>query len=236
MRLNVGRLLLNEGLVTADQLPAALAHQALHGGAPGQAFVSLGFVQGHDMVNLLSVYCGVPPLFLDDFRVDPAVARIIPAEVARRHRVLPLARFGATLAIAVADPTNTAALGDVHFLAGYDLEAFVTAESDLADAIERCFGECASTEPRADIVNGPRRERAEGPPAAEGDSEWVEIDLGALCDAAREVRGDESAARVSSERTAWAYVTAMHAAAMGGPRAPIRGIVGSRSRPTTRSS
>lgn len=192
MRLNIGELLLKESLITSHQLEEALGHQGRHGGTLIRALVSLGLVKDRHIASLLSVHCCVPTIDIEDFEVNPAIAGILPVETARRYRALPLARLGATLAIAVADPTNTEALDAIRSLTGYKLEPFVAAESALEDAIERCYGESLPVEPL-----GPEPQGQSG----------------------------GAASVVHSERTAWAYVTAMHAAAVGGPRTPIRGIV-----------
>lgn len=147
MRLSIGDLLLKESLITSHQLLEALDHQARHGGSLSRAFVTLGFVKDRDIASLLSVHCCVPTIDIEDFEVSSAVAGILPAETARKYQALPLARLGATLAIAVADPTNAGAFDDIRLLTGLNLEPFVAAESALEEAIERCYGESLPAKP-----------------------------------------------------------------------------------------
>lgn len=150
MRLNIAELLTKEGLITGHQLQEALAHQERHGGTLGRALVTLGFAKDRDIASLLSVHCCVPTIDIEDFEVSSAMARILPVETVRKYQALPLARLDATLAVATADPTNTAALEDIRLLTGYNLELFVAAAAALEEAIERCYGGNPPADRRSD--------------------------------------------------------------------------------------
>src|SRR5512138_2181989 len=150
MPVKLGELLLKENMVTPQQLQEALNHQKMGGGKLGKAFVSLGFVKDEEITSLLSRQYGVPSINLDHFEVDPAIIKIIPAETARKYQVLPLSRSGATLTIAMADPTNVFAMDDIKFMTGYNVEPVVASESTLDDAIDRYYGASRSLELRRD--------------------------------------------------------------------------------------
>jgi len=148
MPVKLGELLLKENMVSPQQLQDALNHQKMSGGKLGKAFVSLGFVKDEEITSLLSRQYGVPSINLDHFEVDPAIIKIIPAETARKYQVLPLSRSGATLTIAMADPTNVFAMDDIKFMTGYNVEPVVASESALEDAIDRYYGSMRSLELR----------------------------------------------------------------------------------------
>jgi type IV pilus assembly protein PilB len=150
MPVKLGELLLKENMVTPQQLQEALNHQKMNGGKLGKAFVSLGFVQDEEITSLLSRQYGVPSINLDHFEVDPAIIKIIPAETARKYQVLPLSRSGATLTIAMADPTNVFAMDDIKFMTGYNVEPVVASEGALEDSIDRYYGSTRSLELRRD--------------------------------------------------------------------------------------
>ena len=137
MPVRLGELLLKENMVSPQQLQDALNHPKMSGGKIGKAFVSLGFVKDEEITSLLSRQYGVPSINLDHFEVDPAIIKIIPAETARKYQVLPLSRSGATLTIAMADPTNVFAMDDIKFMTGYNVEPVVASESALEDAIDQ---------------------------------------------------------------------------------------------------
>jgi len=148
MPVRLGELLLKENMVSPQQLQDALNHAKTSGGKIGKAFVSLGFVKDEEITSLLSRQYGVPSINLDHFEVDPAIIKIIPAETARKYQVLPLSRSGATLTIAMADPTNVFAMDDIKFMTGYNVEPVVASEAALEDAIDRYYGSNRSLELR----------------------------------------------------------------------------------------
>src|SRR5688572_12062458 len=144
MPVKLGELLLKENMVTPQQLQEALGHQKMNGGKLGKAFVSLGYVRDEEITSLLSRQYGVPSINLDHFEVDPAVIRTIPSETARKYQVLPLSRSGATLTIAMADPTNVFAMDDIKFMTGYNVEPVVASESALEESIDKYYGSSRS--------------------------------------------------------------------------------------------
>ena len=152
MPVKLGELLLKENMVSPQQLQEALNHQKMSGGKLGKAFVSLGFVKDEEITSLLSRQYGVPSINLDHFEVDPAIIKIIPAETARKYQVLPLSRSGATLTIAMADPTNVFAMDDIKFMTGYNVEPVVASETALEDAIDKYYGSTRSLELRKDTA------------------------------------------------------------------------------------
>jgi type IV pilus assembly protein PilB len=203
MPVKLGELLLKENMVTPQQLQEALGHQKMNGGKLGKAFVSLGYVKDEEITSLLSRQYGVPSINLDHFEVDPAIIKIIPAETARKYQILPLSRSGATLTIAMADPTNVFAMDDIKFMTGYNVEPVVASETSLDEAIEKYYGSTRSLELRKDggkgsgaggnfpMMGGPSlKEVMEGPGLTVDDMASVglsEVDLDGLSDAEADV-------------------------------------------------
>jgi type IV pilus assembly protein PilB len=201
MPVKLGELLLKENMVSPQQLQDALNHQKMNGGKLGKAFVSLGFVKDEEITSLLSRQYGVPSINLDHFEVDPAIIKIIPAETARKYQVLPLSRSGATLTIAMADPTNVFAMDDIKFMTGYNVEPVVASEGALEDSIDRYYGSTRSLELRKDaapagsygIPSGREslKEAMDGPTLSVDDMAAIgglsEIDLDSMGDADADV-------------------------------------------------
>jgi type IV pilus assembly protein PilB len=201
MPVKLGELLLKENVVTQQQLQEALNHQRMTGGKLGKAFVSLGFVKDEQITTLLSRQYGVPAINLDHFEVDAAIIKIIPPDTARKYQVLPLSRSGATLTIAMADPTNVFAMDDIKFMTGYNVEPVVASESALEDAIEKYYGSTRSMELRKDAPPAGTgfspgggtslKEALEGPTLSVDDMAAIgglsEIDLDSIGDAEADV-------------------------------------------------
>src|SRR5580765_7662714 len=139
MPVRIGELLLKEKRITPEQLQQALNHQKTNGGKLGHNLVSLGLVKDEEITALLSRQYGVPSINLTQFDIDPAVIKLIPAETANKYQIVPLSRAGATLTIAMTDPTNVFAMDDIKFMTGYNVEPVVASETAVADAILKYY-------------------------------------------------------------------------------------------------
>src|SRR3954452_6029602 len=139
MAVRIGELLLKEKRITPEQLQEALNYQKTNGGKLGYNLVKLGFVKDEEITALLSKQYGVPSINLTQFEIDPAIVKLIPAETAQKYQIVPLSRSGATLTIAMTDPTNVFAMDDIKFMTGYNVEPVVASETAVSEAIHRYF-------------------------------------------------------------------------------------------------
>ncbi|HEX9689023.1 MAG TPA: type IV-A pilus assembly ATPase PilB [Thermoanaerobaculia bacterium] len=140
MVVKLGDLLLKAKLVTPDQVDAALKSQRDEGGKFGEALIRIGAVSENDITETLSQQFGVPSIDLAHFEIDPGVIKVVPGEVARKYGVLPVNKTGATLTIAMSDPTNVFAMDDIKFMTGYNVEPVVASEASLRRAIDKHYG------------------------------------------------------------------------------------------------
>jgi type IV pilus assembly protein PilB len=139
MSAKLGEILVRENLLTAQQLREALEYQRDHGGRLGYNLVRLGLVSDDMITAVLSRQYGIPSVNLDLFDVEEAVIRLIPQEVAQKYSVLPLSRVGATLTLAMVDPTNVFAMDDIKFMTGLNIEPVVVAEASVQTAIAKYY-------------------------------------------------------------------------------------------------
>jgi len=140
MSAKLGEILVRENILTTQQLREALDYQREHGGRLGFNLVKLGLVSDDMVTAVLSRQYGVPSVNLDLFDVDASVIRLIPREVADKYSVLPLSRVGATLTLAMVDPTNVFAMDDIKFMTGLNIEPVVVSEAGVQEAIEQYYG------------------------------------------------------------------------------------------------
>ena len=150
MAVRIGELLLKEKRITPAQLQEALNYQKTNGGKLGFNLVHLGFVKDEEITALLSKQYGVPSINLAQFDVDAAVIKLIPSETANKYQIVPLSRSGATLTIAMTDPTNVFAMDDIKFMTGYNVEPVVASETAVSEAIQKYYP--ATPPPRAVVV------------------------------------------------------------------------------------
>ncbi len=148
MSQRLGDLLVKERIITPEQLDKALRAQRDSGpnSRLGSTLVQLGFVSDEEVTNFLSRQYGVPAINLQYFEIDSSVVKLIPEETAKRYQILPLSRVGASLTIAMVDPTNVYAMDDIKFMTGFNIEPVVASESAIQEAIEKAYGSSGNEE------------------------------------------------------------------------------------------
>jgi type IV pilus assembly protein PilB len=135
MPARLGQLLIASNIITEGQLKDALDLQKREGGKIGRNLVKLGYITEEKLVAFLSRQYGVPAIDLSDYKVDPSLLKLIPVDMARKYLIVPVARVGATLTVAMIDPSNVFAIDDVKFRTGYNVEVVVSSESSIVNAI-----------------------------------------------------------------------------------------------------
>ncbi|HYW72491.1 MAG TPA: type IV-A pilus assembly ATPase PilB [Pyrinomonadaceae bacterium] len=139
MSAKLGEILVRENLISPQHLRQALDYQREHGGRLGYNLVKLGLVSDDTITAVLSRQYGIPSVNLELFNIDDSVLRLIPHEVAQKYSVLPLSRVGATLTLAMVDPTNVFAMDDIKFMTGLNVEPVVVAEASVQAAIAKYY-------------------------------------------------------------------------------------------------
>jgi type IV pilus assembly protein PilB len=135
-----GELLLRTGKIDQQQLQEALAYQKEQGGRLGTALVKLTHITESQLVDALSQHFGVPSVDLTETEIDEVVIKIIPADIARKYTIVPVSKAGATVTVAMLDPSNVFAMDDVKFMTGYKVEPVVAAETGIRSAIDKYYG------------------------------------------------------------------------------------------------
>jgi type IV pilus assembly protein PilB len=162
MSAKLGEILVRENLISAQHLREALDYQRDHGGRLGYNLVKLGLVTDDMITAVLSRQYGIPSVNLDLFQIDESVLRLIPQEVAQKYSVIPLSRVGATLTLAMVDPTNVFAMDDIKFMTGLNVEPVVVAEVSVQQAIAKYYGTSREIELAAISADESSYERSNG--------------------------------------------------------------------------
>lgn len=136
----LGDLLVEQGLLTKEQLAQSLKRQQETGEHLGQALVSLGYVTPQQIAEVLEFQLGIPHVTLADFPPEEEALRSIPGALARRHQVLPLRIRGSALLLAMADPLNVVAIDEVRLASGYEVRPAVATEEEIAQEIKNRYG------------------------------------------------------------------------------------------------
>jgi type IV pilus assembly protein PilB len=182
MSVRLGELLTKASLITQDQLKEALRVQKETTGKLGETLIKLGFVSEEDITECLSQQFGVPSINLQHFEIDAGVIKLIPGDVARKYNILPVNKTGATITIAMADPTNVFAMDDIKFMTGYNVEPVVASELGIKAAIDSYYGTSSALELKKVMEDLQQAETAD----LEVLEEEEDMDVSALADSAEE--------------------------------------------------
>ncbi len=136
----LGELLMERRVITPDQLVEAQKAQEKKGGLLGQILVEMGFATEEAVAQALTTQYGYPFLPLKNYIIDGELLQSIPENVARQYCLVPVDRIGDSLAVAMADPLNIKAVEDIEMLNHCSVQIFVATLTDVAEAIERCYG------------------------------------------------------------------------------------------------
>ncbi|MEM6960793.1 MAG: type IV-A pilus assembly ATPase PilB [Myxococcota bacterium] len=135
----LGELLVREKRISLEQLRSAQASQRKNGVSLGYALAKLGFVSDQEITDFLSQQYRVQAINLSEYEIDPEVIKLIGQDVCERHKIIPVSRAGASLIVAMADPSNLHAIDDIKFLTGYNVEPVVSSEAAITQSIEKYY-------------------------------------------------------------------------------------------------
>ena len=181
MAIKLGELLLNEKLITPEQLDDALKNQTIFGIKLGSALVELGFISDEQLCRFLSRKLGVPavsPRIMAT--IPPEVLALVPAELAGKYRVVPIRADGKKLALAMADPTDFKAMEEVAFVSGCVVLPHIVPDVRLTSALSKYY------QIRGDIryikIEGELANRRRNAPVAETVKKAEKIEIPMMSD------------------------------------------------------
>ena len=138
--IRLGDLFVKEGLINEKQLQEGLAEAKTSGTRIGYALVHLGFVAEEELTRMLAKQYRVPAVDLEKVTVDPKIIKLVPANVAQKHLVLPLRRVGRMLTVAMTNPTDFSAIDDLKFITKLEIEPVIVGEYTLRKHLEKYYG------------------------------------------------------------------------------------------------
>ncbi len=147
----LGELLLGAGLVSQKQLDEALAEQRGSHQRLGAILVRRGFLTERQMLEVLSQQYGIPTVDLSLVTPDPELLKLVPADVARKYRVLPVERHARSIHLAVPDPTDLSALDAIGFMTGLHVVPRLAELEEIQTTIDRVYESSSPT--KADVLD-----------------------------------------------------------------------------------
>jgi type IV pilus assembly protein PilB len=132
-----GDVLVDEGLITREQLASASAEQERKGRSLGRVLIEMGVIKEPELVAALARQLGLGFVDLADHSIDPQAVSLLPEPVARRYRALPIGFEDSHLIVAMSDPANVFALDDIRTITGMEVRPVVATAADVENAIRR---------------------------------------------------------------------------------------------------
>ena len=134
----LGAVLVQDGLISQEQLAEAEQVQREEGRSLGRVLVERGFLDERELVRALADQIGMQFVDLTEVDVDPVAASSVPDSLCKRYSCIPLHyQEDGSLVVAMSDPANVFALDDIRSLTKKDVVAVVATRDDVHDAIRR---------------------------------------------------------------------------------------------------
>ena len=146
MAKSIGEILRDAGIITPLQLELALREQERTGEKPGQVLLRLGFVNETELLKALGVQWKIPYVDLSSLVVDPKALQLIPEKMARKYKLIPIARQNDTIVLAMSNPNDIVAIDAVRRKTGLHVETRLSDEESILKAIEALYGITESIE------------------------------------------------------------------------------------------
>lgn len=154
------KILINSKLITSEQLSEALEFQRKKGGRLGDVLVNLGHINRKDLMVALSQELNIPPVDLSKLQIKPEIIKLIPKQVVRHYRLVPVSKIGKTLTVAMSDPLNVFAMDDIKVVTGFSIRPIISTEKSIERAIEQYY-QAPTTEIIEDIIKDATKSRME---------------------------------------------------------------------------
>jgi len=149
VRMSLGEVLLKEKFVTEEDLKKAKEYQKKHGGNLADVLIKLGLITEEQLVIGLAKQLGIPHVKLSNYKIDPEVMETIPEDIIKKEKVIPLAKSGNSLTVAMADPLNVLLIDSLRARTGYNIQIIAATPSE----IEKVIGDYFSAKAERHISN-----------------------------------------------------------------------------------
>jgi len=132
-------ILINNKLLTQEQLDKALEVQKEKGGRLSDIIIELKFVRESELISTISAGLGLPLIDLKRFKIDFEIVKTIPLNISRHYQIIPVSKIGDTITLAMADPLNIFAIDHVESLTGFKINPIISSSQDILQAIELVY-------------------------------------------------------------------------------------------------
>src|SRR5205823_12539024 len=136
----IADVLIEDGLLLTRQLEEAIGLQQKEGGRLLKILTDKQFVTDQDMTVSMGRCLNTPPINLSKVRVPEEVMSLVPREMAKANKLVPIARLDGKLFIAMADPTNVLAIDDLKRRVQLEIAPMIATERSVSDPLAGVHG------------------------------------------------------------------------------------------------
>ncbi len=143
----LGQILVKNGIITEKQLKEALKIQEKNPDKRiGEILIELKYIGEEELLNALSLQFGIPVVDLNNYDIKEDIIKIVPEEMIKKYKVIPINRFGNTLLLAIDDPSDINAIDDIKFYTGYNIDVVISSTRAIREVIDKIFDNVSAVE------------------------------------------------------------------------------------------
>ena len=143
MKMRLGEMLVDEGIITPEQLEEALQEQRTKGGRLEMILITREYVTQDVIMAFVGTQLGIPHVSLTEITIPPEVIASVPDSIAVNHCLMPVFIKDKKLTVAMADPLNVFAMDDVKMMTGFEVEPAIASEADIKAMHKKYYGDNA---------------------------------------------------------------------------------------------
>ena len=134
-------LIAEQNLLDEFQIEEAAGEVETNGVTAFQALVDLGYLDADQIIQAMCDHLGAESMDLKDAMITPELTKLLPSGLARQYKCVPVSHFDPTLQVAFADPLDPAAIDEIGFTTGLDVQVVVADPAQVVAAVKEHYGE-----------------------------------------------------------------------------------------------
>ncbi|KAA0257349.1 type II secretion system protein GspE [Deferribacter autotrophicus] len=138
--IRIGDLLISKGYLTEAQLKVALEEQKKTGKRLGEVLVELGYINEHTLLEILSEQLSIEKITLDELELNSSLKNLVPENIARKYRVIPIKVDADRLYVAMSDPSNLMAIDELSRVTRKDVIPMLISNDEFLAAFNKIYG------------------------------------------------------------------------------------------------
>jgi len=143
--LKLGEMLIEESVITPEQLEEALREQLKTKELLGASIIRLGFAKEEEVLQALSDKLGVSYIKIRELEINPEIIEKVPAKFACYYKIIPIRLDSNRLNLAMTNPLDLGLIDDIKLVLGLEIEPCLAGERDILEAIKKYYGVGAET-------------------------------------------------------------------------------------------